>query len=106
MLQIGIIAIALSAYLLLFAALMLVNKFWTDVPSAIKIIAVIGSLSSIIHPNSPAVCLMNAASTPMNTKLAKNVRQPQHSLAGGMTLKITFHPIEIKCKNASNPDTS
>jgi hypothetical protein len=68
--------------------------------------AVTAGFNPIIQPkrvaNSPTIAVI----IPMNIREITNDHHPPPNLAGGTRAKMTFHPIEEKCRNASNPSIS
>ena len=93
--------IALSAYLLCWAACLLANVSGKDVPSATNVIAVAAFLSPITHPNKVATSPTTAVTSPIKTSDTQKANHPLQYLAGGMHANRSFHPIVKKCSNAS-----
>jgi len=98
--------IALSAYLLCWAACLLANVSGSDVPRATNVIAVAAGFKPITHPNNVATSPTRAVTIPINAKDTRKASHPFHLLGGGIIAKNNFQPIVQKCKNASNPETS
>ena len=97
---------ALSAYLLCWAACLLANVSGRDVPSATNVIAVAAGFRPNTHPSKVAISPTMAVTNPINANETQNDSHPFHILEGGIKAKKTFHPIVQKCRKASNPETS
>jgi hypothetical protein len=76
------------------------------IPRATKVIAVTAGLSPITHPKRLANSPTTAVTIPMNIRESTKEDFPLLYLAGGISAKNTFHPMEMKCMKASNPEIS
>ena len=70
-------------------------------PSATKLMAVMGSLRPMTQPKSPANSPTRLVSTPMKKRLAMKAGKPRPRSTGGTSAKSTFQRTVRRCQAAS-----